>query len=224
MAGAVSAFDQLSDLFWAGFLGSRAVASVGVAQTWVQFFGTARMGLDTSARAMVARAVGADDLPQANHIARQTIFVNTSVSVVVMGFGIFLSDWLIRILGVTEAVVGDGTVYQQLRFVGFFFVGMQMLAGNLLQAGGDSLTPMKAQIVTRVVHLILSPILLFGFLGLPAMGVSGTALATGIAQALGTLINFRALFLGTSKIHVTLEDWRGGWRVIAQLVRIGTPA
>ncbi len=224
VAGAAGALDQLSDLFWAGFLGSRAVASVGVAQTWVQFFGTARMGLDTSARAMVSRAVGADDLPQANHIARQSIFMNTAVSVTVTTVGIFLSEWLLRILGVTEAVVADGSAYQQLRFIGFFFVGMQMLGANLLQAGGDSFTPMKAQLITRGLHLILSPILLFGFLGLPAMGVSGTALATGIAQAIGMAINFRALYMGTSKIHVTLENWRVDWPVIAQQIRIGTPA
>lgn len=149
VSGVVNAVDQLADLFWAGFLGSRAVASVGVAQTWVQLFNTARMGLDTSARAMVSRAVGAGDLDQANHIARQALFFNMAISITVMGAGILLSDWLLRILGVSESMVEEGTAYQQLRFLGSFFFTLNMLTGSLLQAGGDTFTPMKAQVVIR---------------------------------------------------------------------------
>lgn len=224
VSGAAHAIDLAADLFWAGFLGSRSVAAVGVAQSWVQFFNTARMGLDTSARAMVSRAVGADDLPLANHIARQAVFINVTVSVIVMGFGVLLSDWLLRILGVTQAVVDDGTAYQQWRFLGFFWFAMNQLGGNLLQAGGDSLTPMKAQLVTRGLHLVLSPILVFGWLGLPALGVSGTAIATSIAQIVGTYMNFQALYLGTSKLHLTLENFTIDWPVVIQQIKIGTPA
>ncbi len=214
----------MADLLWAGFLGSASVASVGVAQTWVQFFNTARMGLDTSARAMVARAVGANDIPQANHIVRQAVVINTSVAVVVMGLGILLSDWLLTIVGVADAITVDGINYQKFRFMGFLFFSMNTLGGNLLQAGGDSLTPMKANMITRGLHLILSPILVFGWLGLPAIGVSGTAIATGIAQAVGMVMNFRALALGTSKLTLSLRNWSVDWAVIAQQIRIGTPA
>ena len=218
------ALDLAADLFWAGFLGSRAVASVGVAQTWVQFFNTARMGLDTSARAMVSRAVGANDLPLANHYARQAVFINSTVSILVMLFGVFLSDWLLLILGVTQAVVDDGTAYQQWRFLGFFWFAMNNLGGNLLQAGGDSLTPMKAQLITRGSHLILSPILLFGWLGFPALGVSGTAIATSISQVIGTFINFGALYRGDSKLHLTPAGFTIDWAVQWQQISLGTPA
>ncbi|MBI4213087.1 MAG: MATE family efflux transporter [Chloroflexi bacterium] len=214
----------MADLLWAGFLGSAQVASIGVGQTWVQFFNTARGGLDTSARAMVSRAVGADDIPQANHIVRQAVVVNTTVAVVVMGLGILLTDWLLYIIGVSEALTEEGSNYQKWRFMGFFFFSMNTLGGNLLQAGGDSLTPMKANMITRGLHLILSPVLVFGWLGVPAVGVAGTAIATGIAQAVGMTMNFRALAIGTSKLRLTLKDWSFDWPVIAQQVRIGTPA
>jgi len=76
--GLVDAVDSIADLFWAGFLGSRAVATVGVAQSWVQVFNTGRMGLDTVARAIVSRAVGGGDLALANHVARQCLLFNLS--------------------------------------------------------------------------------------------------------------------------------------------------
>lgn len=224
VSGLVNALDQLADLFWAGFLGSRAVASTGVAQTWVQFFNTARMGLDTSARAMVSRAVGAGDLPQANHLARQALFFNMAVSICVSSIGIFFSEWLLHVLGVSDAMVEDGATYQRLRFIGSFFFMMNQLGGTLLQAGGDSLTPMKAQLWIRGSHLLLSPILMFGWLGLPAWGISGAAVANTISQVLGVGINFRALFTGTSRIHISLENPSWDWAVVRRQVQIGTPA
>src|SRR5437773_6958076 len=76
VAGAFNAVNQLVDLFWSGFLGSGAIATVGVAQTWIQLFNTGRMGLDTGARAMVARAIGEQDVPYANRIAFQCLTFN----------------------------------------------------------------------------------------------------------------------------------------------------
>src|SRR5438552_1683626 len=116
IAGAANAVDNLVDLFWAGFLGTRAIANIGVAQSWIQLFNTSRMGLDTGARALVSRAVGAGDMELANKIGLQCLTFNVAVATVVMGTGIILSDWLLRILGVDEQMVAEGTVYQQLRF------------------------------------------------------------------------------------------------------------
>lgn len=80
ISGALQTVDQLADLVWAGFIGSRAIASIGVAQSWSQLVMTARMGLDTSARAMIARAVGAGNISLANHIARQSFLLNGGAS------------------------------------------------------------------------------------------------------------------------------------------------
>ena len=52
------------------------------------------------------------------------------------------------------------------------------MSGSLLTSGGDSFTPMRAQLVGRVVHIALTPPLLFGFGPIPAMGIAGGALAT----------------------------------------------
>jgi putative MATE family efflux protein len=224
VSGLVNALDQLADLFWAGFLGPRAVASTGVAQTWVQFFNTARMGLDTSARAMVSRAVGSGDMVQANHVARQALFFNMTVSLIVSTTAIILSEWLLHVLGVSDAIVEEGATYQRLRFVGSFFFMMNQLGGTLLQAGGDSLTPMRAQLLIRGSHLALSPILMFGWLGLPAWGISGAAAANTISQILGVSLNFRALFTGTSRVHITLKDPSWDWAVVRRQIEIGTPA
>lgn len=55
------------------------------------------MGLDTDARAMVSRAVGAGDMPSANNITRPGLFFNLGFTAIVMGLAIILSDFLLRV-------------------------------------------------------------------------------------------------------------------------------
>jgi putative MATE family efflux protein len=94
-----------------------------------------------------------------------------------------------------------------------------------LQAGGDTFTPMKAQLVTRVTHIALSPMLMFGWLGLPAMGISGAAVANGIAQAVGASMNGRALFRGSSRLHLSFANNDGlDLDILVRQTRIGIPA
>ncbi len=224
VSGAMNAVDNLTDLFWAGFLGSRAIASVGVGQTWIQLFNTGRMGLDIGGRALVSRAVGAEDLPLANHIARQSLIFNMGLNFVVMILGILASDFLLRVLGVSDGVAEEGSAYQRLRFVSSFFFGLTMVTGSLLQAGGDTLTPMKAQMISRVIHIALSPVLIFGWAGIPAEGVSGAAVASAISQAIGGALNLRALFGGSSRISITMKDFRFDGPALRQQIRIGAPA
>ena len=63
-----SIIDQLADLFWAGRIGYKAIAGLGVSQTYILMLMSARMGLDAGMRAMISRAVGAGDNKYANHI------------------------------------------------------------------------------------------------------------------------------------------------------------
>ena len=71
----LSVIDQLADLFWAGRVGYRAIAGMGVSQTYIMMLMTARMGLDASMRAMVSRAIGAGDTDYANHVLTQSIIL-----------------------------------------------------------------------------------------------------------------------------------------------------
>lgn len=214
----------MADLFWAGFIGSRAVATVGVAQSWIVLFITATMGLDTGARAMVSRAIGAGDLAAANRIARQSLFVSGATALTVMGFGIVLSDFLLRLLGVTENMVEEGSTYQRIRLASAIFFTVNNGSGSLLQAGGDSLTPMKAQMLTRGIHFVLSPVLMFGWVGLPPMGISGSAVANTVAQVAGAVVNLHALFTGVSRLQLTLKNPTFERGILAQQLKIGAPA
>ncbi len=216
--------DQLADLFWAGRISTRAIAGLGTAQTYVMVGTTGRMGLDTAMRAMVARAVGAGDLARANHIALQGFTLSGGFSVVMALIGLFFTEPLLQLLGVPASVVEAGADYMRVQFLGTGTMAFRMMSGTALQASGDTLTPMKATTVTRLVHVALSPVLIFGWVGFPEMGLVGAAVANIASQAVGASMNFRALFRGTSRLHLTLRGYRPDFPVLWQIVKTGAPA
>jgi putative MATE family efflux protein len=216
--------DQLADLIWAGRIGTREVAGLGVSQNYVMVASTGRMGFDTAMRAMVSRAVGAGDIARANHVALQAFSLSGVYSMLMAAIGVLLTEPLLRLLGVPNDVVEAGADYMRVQFIGQGTMAYRMMSGAALQASGDTITPMKATTVARVIHIGLSPALVFGPWFFPEMGLVGAAVANIVAQTAGAGMNFRALFTGTSRLHLTFRGYRPDGQVLWQIVRTGWPA
>ena len=164
-----SVVDQLADIFWAGRLGFKAIAGLGIAQTYILMLMTARMGLDAGMRSMVARAIGARDIRYANHVVIQSITITFVWSLIVGGSGIIYADELLYLVGIDEEVVNLTSGYLKMQFFAMSLLSFQRLFGGALQAAGDSITPLKAITVSRVIHLSLTPFLIFGWWFFPSM-------------------------------------------------------
>jgi putative MATE family efflux protein len=173
---------------------------------------------------MVSRAVGAGNIPLANHIVLQAGTITAGFAILMMIIGVVFTEVLLRALGVSNEVIAEGAMYMRVQFIGQGVTGFQMLSGHALSASGDTLTPMKANVVSRILHLALSPLLIFGWFGLPAFGLAGAAWANIIAHAASLLMILIALFGGSSRLHLTLRGYRLDGAIIKQLLKIGTPA
>ena len=219
-----SVIDQLADLFWAGRVGYKAIAGMGVSQTYIMMLMTARMGLDASMRAMISRAIGAGDTAYANHVLTQSIILTALWSLIVGIPGVIFTDRLLGLVGVSGDVVAMTSGYMKLQFIAMSFMSFQRLTGGSLQAAGDSITPLKAATVSRVIHLILSPFLIFGWIMFPEMGLAGAGMANVLAQTLGMAINFTVLFRGTSRLKLTFASYRVDFSLMWRLIRVGAPA
>ena len=100
---------------------------------------------------------------------------------------------------------------------------MQTYGQRLLQAVGDTVLSMVSLIIGAVVNMILDPIMIFGLLGCPAMGIRGAAIATVIGQLIGAAA---ALWFNRVKnpvIHVRLKGYRFLWQDVADIYRVGLP-
>ena len=222
--GFLGVIDQIADLVWAGRIGFHAIAGLGAAQAYLSTIMMARMGLDSSMRSMIARAVGARRFDYANHVLVQSFTVTTALAIVMVAAGIFLAEPLLRLIGMSDAAIGQGTGYMRVQLVAMACLSYHRLFGGALQASGDSITPLKAALVARVIHIVLSPILIFGWLGMPSLGLAGAAYARLAAEVLGIGMTYWALRSGRARIRLRFREFRIDPSLIWSLVRQGTPA
>ena len=222
--GFLRVVDQVADLVWAGFLGTRSIAGMGVAQQYTQMAFTGRQGIDISQRAMISRAIGMGDQALANHVLMQAWTMTLIFSSVMVMVGLLFTEPMLRLLGVSDAVVAEGAPYMRLYFVGHMTTAFQQVSGHALAAAGDTLTLMKSTTAARVAHLVLSPLFVFGLVGFPEMGIAGAALSNIIAHALSVSILFWVLFSGTSRLHPRLRDYRFDGPMLWQMTKLGVPA
>jgi putative MATE family efflux protein len=173
---------------------------------------------------MVSRAIGMGNLPLAQLTVFQAATVTGVFWLVIATIGITFTEPMLRGLGVSETVIDKAAPYMRVQFAGQGFMSFQQLFSNALIASGDPMTPMKTQLVSRVVHGVLSPFLVFGLLGLPGLGISGAAVAAATANGIALAINARALFSGRSRLHLKFSEYRIDPRLMWQIVRIGVPA
>jgi len=220
----LNVIDQLADLLWAGWLGSRAIAGLGVAQTFTQLVMMVRRGLDFGMRAMVSRAVGAGNIHLANHAAFQALTLSVLYLAVLCSAGVALTDTLLQLIGVSEEVRAQGAFYMRMQFIGVAAMGLRITGTAMLQSAGDAVTPMKATVTSRLLHIGLSPFFVFGWLGLPSFGLAGLAVANLLAQLVGCWMTYVPLFKGSSRLHLRLSAYYLDLPLCWQLLKIGTPA
>src|SRR5699024_12824177 len=86
------------------------------------------------------------------------------------------------------------------------------------------MTSMVLQLIGAVTNIILDPILIFGLLGAPALGVRGAAIATVIGQSLAGVIGLVLLVRGKNAVTVTLRGFRWNGRIVRDIYTVGLPS
>ena len=212
------------DMIWVGKLGAASIAGVGVAGLILMVASLGMWGINTGLRAMVARFVGAGDIKGAIHVCQQAFVVCSSYSIAIAAIGITFAEPLLILLGVGPDVVSEGTIYLRIAFIGMVAVSFHIVAESIMQASGDTMTPMKISIIIRIIHVILDPFLIFGLWIFPYMGVRGAAVANILSVSIGMIIAFWIVFTGRSRLRITLKNFRLDFSIIWRMIKIGLPA
>ncbi len=215
---------EIADVFFVGKLGPDAVAAVGYGATLLVLVFAVGIGLSMAAAATVARRIGEGDTDAAARAAFQAIGLAAIVSIpVAIGGGLGAAD-LLRLMGATESVVATGTSYFRWMFVTNIVVLLLFLINAIFRGVGDAIFAMRALWIANILNIILDPILIFGFGPIPAMGVTGAAVATVIGRAIGVAYQLRVLTSGRLRIRVQRKHMEFRARTVEKLVRLSLPA
>jgi putative MATE family efflux protein len=182
------------------------------------------IGTGVGANALLSKSIGQGDNEKASKVAGNAMFLGMVIYVVFLLFGLFGTG--IYASSQTSNPEIKAMVVAYLRICCTLSFGIVFFATfeKLLQATGNSLYSTIAQVAGAVVNIVLDPILIYGLLGLPALGVSGAAYATVIGQILSTLL---ALFFHLRKnkeISNGLTYMKPSGTIIKGIYSIGLPA
>ncbi len=212
------------DMIWVGKLGSVSVAGVGVAGTAIELVIGAMMGLTMGMRALIARFIGAGNIDSVNHVANQALALTIGYAILLALIGIFFAESILNLFGLAPDVVAAGVAYMRIQLIGAVAMVCRMTAEGVMQASGDTMTPMRIAIVYRLFHVALCPFLVFGWWIFPTLGVQGAATTNIVSQTLGLSLSFWVLLSGRSRVRLTLRNFRFDPGMIWRIVRIGLPA
>src|SRR3989338_1730526 len=215
---------NLTDLFFVGFLGSESLAAVGITFTIIFLFIAFGMGLNIGTTALVSRAIGKNHHEKANEIARHSLILSLIVSVGIALFGFIFSQPLLEFMGARGEILTMALGYTQLIFIGFIFMFFEFFGRSILMAEGDSMTSTKYMLYGGILNVILDPLMIFGLYGFPAMGVTGSALATVISRCIATFLILRYLFSGKTKTKIEFKNKKMDFKIFKEVIMIGIPA
>lgn len=211
------------DMIWVGRLGPDAIAAVGVSGIIVMFIMTAMMGVAIGARALIARFIGMKQPADAVRVARQAFLIAMGLSIVIAAAGIILSDTILGLMGVEEEVLRLGSAYLKVNFCGAVIMSSGMICESIMQSSGDTITPMIIGIISKIFHVALSPLFIFGWLFVPGMGVVGAALANVASLSIGLASSLFVLFTGKTHLHLHLKGMRIDPALMGRILKIGIP-
>ncbi|AEH24133.1 MATE family efflux transporter [Pyrococcus yayanosii] len=215
---------NLTDTFWLGKLGKEQLSAPGTAWPLVWFIMSLGMGFATAGFAFVSQYIGAQEYEKANKAAGALYSLMLIFSIAVAVIGVLITPFAMKFMNVTSEVYPYAVNYTRVIFLGIPFSFTLFAFNFLLRAVGDTKTPVKINIFTVFLNIILDPIFIFGWFGFPKLGVVGAAVATMLSNTVGSLIGGYLLFTGKVGIHITSETLMPDIELYFKMFRVGLPA
>ncbi len=181
------------------------------------------IGTNVGLNALLSHRVGAGKSEEACRAATTGLILNVLSAAVFSIIGILFARPIAGLM-TDDAQLRELCVqYMSICVVFCYGVMLQTYAQRLLQAVGDTVLSMVSLMSGAVINIILDPIMIFGLLGCPAMGIRGAAIATVIGQFFGAAVGLICNRLKNPVIHVRFAGYRFSLSDVKEIYRVGMP-
>ncbi len=211
---------QLAEAVYLGVLGTEALAAMGFAfPLTITLFAFAG-GIGSGASSVIARAMGAGERERAALLVTHAQILSIVVGLLLAIAGYRYATEIVSLLG-AKGVVLDLTVeYLRVYMIGVPFFLLSIVGSTLLRATGSAASPGIIMTIGSVVQIALGPLLIFGWFGIPELGIAGAAWAY-VASRVFSVAFYVVLLIKARLMEMNLG---GIWQSWVDIMHVGAPA
>ncbi|MDO4484835.1 MAG: MATE family efflux transporter [Clostridia bacterium] len=182
------------------------------------------VGLGTGINSLISRRLGEKRNDLAREAARHGVFLELCAYLIFLCIGLFLAPAFMSMMTKDPVLQDLGVQYLQIVTVFSFGCFVSVAMERIMQSAGNSSLAMCTQLTGAIINIILDPILIFGLLGVPAMGIRGAAIATVIGQIGGMMLG---IFLNQTKnkeLKLSFRGFKPCRETIGRIMSVGFPS
>lgn len=182
------------------------------------------VGVGVGVNALLSQSLGRKDQESVNWAAGQGVFLALVATALFMLFGFFgVRPYYTMQSTVAETVEG-GIAYTSICCIFTVGIFIQVLCERLLQATGRAMQTMILQGTGAIINIILDPVFIHGWWGMPRMGVAGAAVATVIGQCTGAVLGIYLNLRHNPEVQLHVKFMKPNWKVISPILEVGIPS
>ena len=209
----------LTDAYWLKWIGTdsqAAISLVSPVQNIVINFG---QGITLAGAILISQYVGAKDRKNAVAMANHVFMFSMVFSICLAMIGFFASGSIVHWLKAEGNVAKFGKTYLMIVLLDLPFLFMINIYSAVRQAQGDTVGPVRLNLLGIVLNMILDPLLMIGL----KWGIAGAALATLTSKIPCAVIGFAKLTKNSGEVGLELKSFKFDINKLKQVVRIGLP-
>lgn len=212
------------DTYYGGLISNEALASLSLSFPIYFIIVALAFGLSSGNTALIGNALGEGKREDAGRIAVQGLVYGMILAVAVTFFGLSVAPFLFGVLGASGTYLTMALSYINPIFYGTIFFVIVQMWNAVLNAVGNTRPNRNYLFVAFILNLILDPWFIFGGFGIPAMGITGIALATVFVQLLGCFyLGIQVARTGLITRETLRQNLIPQFSTIAQISKQGFP-
>jgi|LGVF01.2.fsa_nt_gb putative MATE family efflux protein len=221
----IQAMYNIVDSIFVAQIGEGALTAISLAFPIQILIISCFVGMGVGINSVISRRLGEGKKEEAENASKHGFIIAIFLWLIVGIIGIIFSESFIGLFTNHADIIQQGRDY--LLIVTIFSIGSMITqaAFATLQGSGEMIKPMIGQIIGAVSNIILDPILIYGLLGFPKMGVTGAAIATVIGQGIAMCFIVWVLFFGKdNKLTINYKNFKYNSAIIKDIIVVGLPA
>ncbi len=212
------------DSIFVSYLGENALTAVSLSFPIFMLMISVAVGTGVGINSLISRRLGAKRHEEAEQAAGNGLVLMLIATLVFVLLGVFGTRPFMRAYTDNAQTLEYGVSYLSIIMTCSVGLFMQIYCERILQSQGQNFYVMLVQIAGAVFNIIFDPILIFGLLGFPKLGMAGAAIATVGGQILAMLISFVLIFSKKNEVRLRVKHLRLKRPVVRDIFAVGAPS